>query len=1532
MSFGSFLRGIAAQVNPFDNGQTYGTFNPPDKKKKDDQDQFGTPAPAPRPYTPNLNQNFGQPQAQKPQNLFRGLNNDLQLPSAPNNNANASDFTARLQQGRDQQQRQRFGIPGYVTKLYRDSNGNITGYQDPRKMQDVQVVPNRPQAPPRPGPSILHRITHNPVTNVVGNIGKTAASPFVYLAKTDIINPTRELAAEFSGNKQAEANARRQSNIDLGLGAQGTDIKHGLEKFAGNSAGALLTAAAPGASRLLEGTASRFLPKTAPTVLRKVAPRVFAGSQIGGAFNASNSVANGDVNPTDLLKAYGTGMAIGGGAEAGLPLLGRLIPKFLRRNRDVVEGETPIVTDELASAESTPTQIPVQQVSPISVTAPTSEPVRVPVINRRSVGKPIIDVTGDRPGRPLPTPSQVANQRARDAFNNQPPPRLNPNVEGVAPYQASPETLTSAEIQTERDALDEALANKEINKTQHKAANKALDQASAVDQPPTGRKIAVKQASSIPVEGAAQTATVPANLPETPGKVRVTSQAAPANAEAVAVAARPKAAPQAAAPAQLPLPAETQTILANPRRFSRREVAAARRNLRNAQKMAQTAEDTAAAADRITSAKPTSNKGFVPTGEFRKGVRGNVTEVAHRSTEAAQAAHDTANLSVSDVLQQARDEVAENGKVSDQTIRNLKDIRDSGRFPRTSIEFKAVNNEYENAISGAARTTALADRVIRAHATGDKIANRFLNKLQKNMADTKALSKAHIKQIEDAENAFTQARDMATALGERFKATDSEADFRAWQRADAAAKQADRQARITEFLVAKDALKGNKNLNALKAIQESEKRAGVYSMDPIDANMLSGTGTMVRNYINTLFPRAENKLFGRVSSRVAPRVAQGVSKFRPGTDSELVRVGGSSGRGARIGSKIGRDMFKADVIARKQAGVGRIRRVVTAGNTVGERNIQATAYSKAFDHYRQVLRDEGYRGAELNRRAEFRARTDSDGLVAQYEADTLRANALSSLAHTDKFENRLANALQKKLAGAGVGVKGQMVGRFGAKAVTRVGVGFPTVIARSLVEGVKRATLGVPEILLSTAKFFLTGNKERFAQELSKAFQHAGSGGSLMLLGAVLGKMGAISGAYPKDPAERAAWKAEGRQANSIKIGGQWFNIPGYLGGFSIPLMFGATMSSGDASDETTAKNAWSTILSASPVENIQSTLGILTGDSSDSVVKNSVTSLVRSMTPAGSFIAELAKLTDRTANDTTRKSAIRNIVDQIASGIPVVNNRDNKTDKIDSFGNVIHNPNPIATILGAQGSEQKQGVQDVQQQQGASDKTFKQLAGYGVLRDKNLSQLIDPELAKRISSGQQLTPQEVTKVQKSVTKGINATEDSNWRESGDYATDKAALQVKLQMLDADPTTKPSEKAQYQTQIKRDDVLEQNSIPYDDLKLYESTGLSEWRSMGDPKSDNYDPDTYQKLWTMDQLMAQGGASYETDDPTKQKYSAKQAGSGGRRRSPITGDFGKIGNSFAPKVQQYEPISTQAGDIPVITKVTPNIVHNISSSG
>lgn len=1471
MGFGDFLRGIAAQVNPFDNGATYGTYNPPKKRQDQFQPQVVRPTPSPGIQTNSYSNTIKN--SQSPLDFGRlKINNTVN----PANNQQPDNSQPRpygfWQKAGDIASGMATGVAEVPFGVARAASGAAEGIDQlpALAVKGVNAAANKFDG----------NTGHWGVTDAIDN-----ATSAVNAHTFDPLNKGIDTAANYVGTHMPFGDkAINQAAGHAGyLGSQvGANVIAGLTGL-----GELSDAAV--ASKLADGT-------RAANILRGVG-RSLAPAENGGFVTR---VAATPLN----VSHYALNAPIRGATK----LASRLTPAESA-------GEAANVAAETTQAP-TVTKIPVSEIKTIPVTSGDVNATAVPV--KTTGGKLIQEVGGDQSN--ATTAQQVADERARqhnqqiiDNFENQTQPTntiqdVTPRKPGDAGY------VTGADIQAERDALDQALASKQITKTQYKAANKALDDTKPVDGKPDGRKIEVKQVQPIPVE---DKTVVPAlDAPQTPGKVRPTTQTAPLEAKS-------EAAPNPVAVSPAPIP-KVGSVLPGGTKVTKRMVQAARNQTKRAKQLAKAKGNTQDVMDNMPELglKPEGNPGFVPTGEFSRGAHGAYQNV-HAATEAAQGAHDAANLSTADVLSKADQEMLQNEQITAETARNLKAKIEDPSIPKNTPEGKALLNAYHEALTRHAQALAIADKVVRRTATGDQIANRFVNKLILMAQDVGKLSEADVAAVKQAENAFTEARDAADAAAEQFKATGSEADYKVWEQAHAEAQAADRQARQAEYLVAKRVLKGNKDPNALKAIQQAEKDSGAYSMDAIDANMLSGTGTMIRNYINTLFPRAENAAFGKVASLATRKLAP---------------VGSGSREGAKLGAKIGKVNFKADAAARKEAGVGFIRRTVTAGNTLGEKNIQRTAYAQAFDHYKQVLARKGYTGSELTNRAKFKTLTDPDGIVKMYEAQALKANALSSLTHSKKIENWLADTIQKKLADTGVGHTGQTVGRGAAKAVTRVGLGFPTVIARSLVEGTKRATVGVPEAITAVAKYRMTGDKEAFAQELSQAIKHAGSGGSLMVLGAALAQAGAISGPYPKDKNERTRWTADGKQPNSINIGGQWFQIPGYLGGFALPLMVGASMGDGNVTSVFNPKEIYQDALDSSPVDNIKSTIDIFTGEASDAKLKNAVTSLVRSMTPVGSFVAELAKLTDTTQNDTTRKSAIMNILDQVSSGVPGVNNLENKTPKTDAYGNVLHNPNPIATFLGAQGANRPQGQQDVQQAQNAANTTYSQLRQNGVIDDKNLMQLVDPKIRAQIQRGEDLTPENVKSVEKAVTKGIgtgiSASSDSNWRENGQYATDRAAMQTKLQLLQADPTAKKTDVANLKVQIARDNVLEQNNVPYDVLQLYEKTSVSEWRAMGNAKSDAYDPETYQQLYKLDNLLTKAGGSYRTSDPTKNKYtvhSGSGSGSGSRRAPKVTASFGTLNtsNPMAPKARAYQTASMAGtGNIPVIKAEQPHIVHKI----
>lgn len=60
---------------------------------------------------------------------------------------------------------------------------------------------------------------------------------------------------------------------------------------------------------------------------------------------------------------------------------------------------------------------------------------------------------------------------------------------------------------------------------------------------------------------------------------------------------------------------------------------------------------------------------------------------------------------------------------------------------------------------------------------------------------------------------------------------------------------------------------------------------------------------------------------------------------------------------------------------------------------------------------------------------------------------------------------------------------------------------------------------------------------------LSEGLAQAGVGTGAIWLGMQLKKNGLMTGSYPTDPKEQELWKLEGKQANSVKVNGQWQSI-----------------------------------------------------------------------------------------------------------------------------------------------------------------------------------------------------------------------------------------------------------------------------------------------------------------------------------------------------------------------------------------------------
>lgn len=113
------------------------------------------------------------------------------------------------------------------------------------------------------------------------------------------------------------------------------------------------------------------------------------------------------------------------------------------------------------------------------------------------------------------------------------------------------------------------------------------------------------------------------------------------------------------------------------------------------------------------------------------------------------------------------------------------------------------------------------------------------------------------------------------------------------------------------------------------------------------------------------------------------------------------------------------------------------------------------------------------------------------------------------------------------------------------------------------------------------------------------------------------------------------------------------------------------------------------------------------------------------------------------------------------------------------------------------------------------------------------------------------------------VPKGYNFDNTLN----SDIQTNKfdkavAGLQNQLKdMTTPGPEHNPPDKIQaVRDRISQFQLAQKNKWSYDDMKQYNSTSVSAWRDMGNPDKSTYDPTTYQKLWAMDATLAKSGVA------------------------------------------------------------------------
>ncbi len=1298
----------------------------------------------------------------------------------------------------------------------------------------------------------------------------------------------------------------------------------------------------------------------------------------------------------EAIKSGLINSVLGLAPDIALPMLARgfkntVIPRIFKGRRvtpEIIANEAEDaavgVAGETASQAARPRPIPVQKNIPVDELGDSLD-IPVAVNTPKKPGRPqsplIRETSNDaRVEQFMPTQEEIAARR----FNQQPEARPDQKIEGVTPRTPErPFELEEATVAKGQDKVVDDYAaylrdigegngtqlqsvtengldmgykrtsnNVRFGDTKGKRMTKAMWREEAErqirageadpeaikafndaadpevqsllergDRPdaPVGAPIRVKEVNSIPVN--IQDTKVPTNLPETPSTVRVTEANAPMKAKTEAVAASPTVTTPA------PLPKEVQNVLDNPKQFNKRQVAAARNQRKLARAMAKTQEDTVAAMERIQNSSPNrvegQPEGYAPTGEFVTGKRGNVSEKATRATEAQAGAKEMANRSVDDLL----DEISTKESLNPGDRRRISAAKenlmksDPDGF-RSSDKYKLLDTLEKSSRSELGRGLGLIPKTIRKVADADTLTGRWERKVGNVLDDPSKMTTEQWREVQGANDAFTVARDKAASLEEQFRKTGSEADYNAWEKAYQEARGADTNAKMTEVKVAQKILKGEKGAKAAETIDKLKKEADVNTMDATSAAMLSGTGTGFRNTFGTELMGLENRILANTRAKVTNKLFG-------------ENVGGFDRTGAKYGRKVGVGKWAED--AKRRAEVGGknplewAKNWATTINSGGESSLQSQVSSRLAKYYKNQFDAAGATGKELDLKMRHAMITDPDNMGDIYLNGAMKSSGLTGLfekgqtiekAVTDylggKFDSKLINGA--------------------SKIAMRIAVGFPTATTNFLAQSGKRLALGLPSFIETGAKM-AKGDKAAAAMAFDRGLKEAGSGASMLGLGAALGAAGAISGPYPSDPDERERWAREGISENSMKIGGAWYPIPQGAGMLGLPLMVGAAIGAeGDSNQSVKDLLNPKSLTKLLPTDQIQGFLNTLSGDESPQALKNMLASTVRAATPVGALLNQIAKSFDPTKNDTTQHGLFQNVLDQVISGIPGLNNMVDIADKKDAEGNPISNPNALELAFGASSDVSKRGEQRSQEIQGELDSSLKKISETGLLDDPNMQGVLKDtglEAYNKAKSGQPLDESELKALKEGLVKGVSSEgTDTAYLERGQYDTNLNVLRMKRDLMNSDPTVKPSSLKDIDVAIKRGEIYKDGQVPYSMIQKLKDTTVTEWRDMEDE-----DPKMYQKLWDLDQKLTKAKVSLKSGDLTEGKYYSKtsgrggRGGSGGRSGGRMSTDFGTLKDAvYSPRVQQYDTIDGKAGSVPIIRKVRPNIVHKITSSG
>lgn len=123
---------------------------------------------------------------------------------------------------------------------------------------------------------------------------------------------------------------------------------------------------------------------------------------------------------------------------------------------------------------------------------------------------------------------------------------------------------------------------------------------------------------------------------------------------------------------------------------------------------------------------------------------------------------------------------------------------------------------------------------------------------------------------------------------------------------------------------------------------------------------------------------------------------------------------------------------------------------------------------------------------------------------------------------------------------------------------------------------------------------------------------------------------------------------------------------------------------------------------------------------------------------------------------------------------------------------------------------------------------------------------------------------------------------DTKW-QNGEFDLAIEGYKYLRDKKDSEGKLSKSDRVEFDKKISRAEVMRDKKISYEDWEKYDKLDLTDWRKMGDPEADEYDPKTYEKMFAIDEALKAKKATENSDDPSQNKFYAKESksGSGGR---------------------------------------------------